>query len=508
MDKTNAWLSKLILKIKIFTLAYLALLVVCLILTLVFYFVSPIVSLSSETLTTNGTYLLQYSPFQEVEDFLFGNIKSVLTTMRQGVVGSGVFRAAAIMVAILATVLMGFTMMIGEQKMTLKEFFVDILIIFGTTSILLSSDPDKYIMLFFNFIQSISDFISKMLFTTTSGFMKIQYSDGTMVGPYAPLDAVASIFLDPVIAYRVKIKLTTLMLSPAFLYVPFVVIVLTYYLIPCILNVFIAILLAKVTIIFALQFLPFFLLFSSINDVKIKINKKAKGLNFTMKLINQGILQPMLLLSIISFVAGLLFYILVIPYIDDIFHFAVSTKALFDMPAEWWIACLALAMIPLLIQLSYLLPDVLVPVDLNYGDYMKGPILLLIGIVVFKKLFEQVTPAITSLVSVGGASSAASDIFTKGGGIFTATEKNGKTNDVASLSAQLFQGNADYATDKLLQSGFGYDNKDKLFGQSDDEDSKSTGLFNTDAAKSDMSKGFITNPFGIYKKDDKKDDAK
>ena len=89
---------------------------------------------------------------------------------------------------------------------------------------------------------------------------------------------------------------------------------------------------------------------------------------------------------------------------------------------------------------------------------------------------------------VGG--SAASGIFTKGGGDGIYDAKN----DVGKFVQQNYQDGVD-ATIKL---GFGYDVNDKLLDGKD--------------PKSDLSQGVITNPFGaldkVYNKEDKKDDSK
>ena len=105
---------------------------------------------------------------------------------------------------------------------------------------------------------------------------------------------------------------------------------------------------------------------------------------------------------------------------------------------------------------------------------------------------------------VGG--SAASDVFTKGGGEGIYDAKN----DVGKFVQQNYQD----GVDATIKAGFGYDVNDKLFNDPTEknEDGSYKSLFNTDAPKSDLSQGAITNPFGlldkVYKKDDKKDDKK
>ena len=516
MEAIGAWFSALLLKIKILLIIYCILLAICLVYAIVIYFSSDNVELSSQTFTTNGVYLLESSFFQKFENVLFGNIQAMLSATRKAIVFNDTFRATTILVTVLAVVLMGFTMLIGDQQITIKEFFTDIMLIFGSAAILLYYDPtlsvdpnaavqpEKYITLLYNFLQSISNFISKMLFSTVNGFMNIQYKDGTTVGYYAPIDVIASMFFDPEISYRVKLKIAALILSPMFILVPLVLIITLYYLVPCVLSVFIAILLAKSTIMFALQFLPFFILFSSINDVNIKINKKAKGMDLSMKLIIEGIAQPMLFLALISFLAGFLFYIFVISNISDVFNFSITNREALQESyedCEWYdVICHANNLIKWLFYttMNSILPPITGPQNLSYQTFFIALIRLWIGIVIFKKLFAKISPIMVNLV--GG--SAASGIFTKGGGDGIYDAKN----DVGKFVQQNYQDHVDSA----IKSGFGYDVNDKLFNDPTEknEDGSYKSLFNTDAPKSDLSQGAITNPFGLLDKVYKKDETK
>ena len=141
MGAINAWFAKLLLKIKILAIIYCILLAVCLIYAIIIYFTNKGFELSYQTLTTNGVYLLKSSYFQNFENAIFGNIQSVLSATRKAIVFNDTFRALTILVAVLAVVLMGFTILIGDQKITIKEFFMDVLLIFGSASILLYYDP-------------------------------------------------------------------------------------------------------------------------------------------------------------------------------------------------------------------------------------------------------------------------------------------------------------------------------------------------------------------------------
>ncbi len=660
MDDVQLWFQKLLLKIKILTVIYFIILLACLIYAVVIWFIDKGVSITSNaTLLDNiGIYVLQDSFFQKFENLLFFNIQSILSAMRKAIVFNNTFRALTILVAVLAVVLMGFTMLIGDQKITIKEFFMDILLIFGSASILLYYDPalsvnpnaevqpEKYITLLYNFLQSISDFISKMLFGTVEGFMKIEYKDNTKVGYYAPIDVIASMFFDPKISYIFKMKLASLIFSPMFILVPLLLIILLYYLVPCVLSVFMAILLAKATIMFSIQFLPFFILFSSINDVKIKINKKARGMGLPMKLITEGIAQPMLFLALTSFLAGLLFYVFIITKIEGIFNFSTASNssevetmmkeekcAVFkvckkrcdirifgprkltptfsdwlntdpgdsmgildvskigydplnpttladaqkcldtknwtdydciELPQMCEYKCPVRIFRPLLQgggsmgildnQIGYdifntttlsdfgecitkpekwtksnciaipdnlecparnvarrafnekigpLLPTPSLPKNLDYASFFFGLIQLWIGIVIFKYLFAKISPIIVNLI--GG--SAASDIFTKGDGIFSGTKgDDGSTNSIGVATDEYQKG-----VDAAIKSGFGYDVNDKMFNNplEKDKDGNNQKLFNIDESKSDLSKGYITNPFGLFdKKDEKKDEKK
>jgi hypothetical protein len=503
MDPISLWFEALLTKIAIYLTIYAIALAICLVYAIVIYFTSDHIELSAETLTTNGVYVLKSSFFQKFEDVIFGNISSILSSIRKAIIFNNTFRALTILVAVLAVVLMGFTMLIGDQKITIKEFFFDILIIFGSASILLYYDPtlsvepnavvrpEKYITLLYNFLQSISNFISKMLFGTVSDVMKIQYQDGTVVGYYAPIDVVASLFFDDTIAFRFKIKLAALICSPVFIFIPLLLLVLLYYLVPCVLTVFIAILLAKTTIMFAIQFLPFFILFSSINDVKIKISKKAKGMGLSMKLIVEGIAQPMLFLALTSFLAGFLLYIFVISNLNDIFNFRTVNRDVFQMPnfaecfeCDWlswdalWCAiklaiCLAENLLKMIVfaALNAVFPPLNQAEGLSFDTFFWGLMKLWIGIVAFKYTFGKISPIMVNLI--GG--SAASDLFTKGEGIYD-TKKNSV--------GQLVQQGQDVADD-VIKKSTGIDVNESLLS--------------TDV-KSNLADGMLTNPAGLLDK--------
>ena len=472
MDPISAWFatqfSTLLLKIKIYLIIYAIALLICLVYAIVIYFIGNIPNLAAETFTTNGVYLLDTSYFQILEDTIFGNLSSMLAATRKAIVFNDTFRALTILVAVLAVVLMGFTMIIGDQKITIKEFFKDIILIFGSAGILLYYDPtlsvdpnavvqpEKYITLLYNFLQSISNFISKMLFSAVDGFMNIQYKDGTTVGYYAPIDVVASLFVDPEIAHRFKFKLAMVILSPMFFFVPILLFVLLWYLVPVVISVFIAILFAKATIMFAIQFLPFFILFSSINDVKIKVNKRAKGMDLSMKLIIEGIAQPMLFLALASFLAAMLLYIFVISYISDIFDFSVVSTAV-DLPEcptcvcpenepdkIGSVSCQKARSYETIQAFNKLFPHA---VGLSYDKFLTALIWLWLGIVIFKYLFAKMTPIIQNIVSGASGGSAASDVFNKGGGIFDADSKN---------SVGQMVGGVQSAIETKAQEGFNY----------------------------------------------------
>jgi hypothetical protein len=364
--------------------------------------------------------------------------------MRKAIVFNDIFRAIVILVAILAITLMGFTMLIGDQKITIKEFFSDILLIFGSASILLYYDPtlsadpsvqaqpEKYITLLYNFFQSISQFFSTMLFSSVDGYMNIKYTDGSPVGYYAPLDVVTSLFTDKDVSERFKLKLAALILSPAFVFVPLVLIATLYFLLPCILTVFIAILLAKVTIMFTLQFVPFFILFASINDVKIRISKKSKGFNYLGKIIITGLAEPLVFLALTSFVAGFLFYIFVVVHISDIFDFSIAPRNLdlgSNEDCKWYDApCLLKKLVYM--ALEKLMPPITTPQNFNFTKFFLASIQLIAGIHLFKHLFGKITAIIGNLVSGG----VAGRMMNQGKGIF-----DGKENDIAKFVDSSYQ---------------------------------------------------------------------
>ena len=467
----SKWFATLLLQIKIYLIIYAIALLICLVYAIVIYFVGNIPSISAETFTTNGVYLINTSYFQILEDAIFGNLSSILAATRKAIVFNDTFRALTILVAVLAVVLMGFTMIIGDQKITIKEFFTDIILIFGSAGILLYYDPtlsvdpnavvqpEKYITLLYNFLQSISNFISKMLFSAVDGFMNIQYKDGTTVGYYAPIDVVASLFCDPDIAHRFKFKLAAVILSPMFFFVPILLFVLLWYLVPVVISVFIAILFAKATIMFAIQFLPFFILFSSINDVKIKVNKRAKGMDLSMKLIIEGIVQPMLFLALASFIAAMLLYIFVIGHISDIFDFSIVSTGGTYIPECPTCVCpenepdkigsIACQKASAYNNIQFFNNGLPRTVGLSYTEFLTALIWLWLGIVIFKDLFAKMTPIIQTIVSSASGGSAASDVFNNGGGIYN-TDKDGK-NSVGQMVGGVQSG-----IETKAQEGFNY----------------------------------------------------
>ncbi len=459
----EGWFTDLMVKIKAYLVIYLIVLVICRIIGIVLFFYSGFsdVNLSTETLTTNGSYVLQTSFFQGIENNLFGNIQAVLSNTRKAIVFNEIFRATAILVSVLAVTLMGFTMLIGDQKITIKEFFWDIFLIFGSTSILLYYDPtlsvdpnapaspEKYITLIYNFLLSISNFISETLFSTVKG-MNISYKDHTPVGYYAPLDVVSSLFTDSEISWRFLVKFGALMLSEVFVLVPLIIIVCAYFLIPVVLTTFVAILLAKVTIMFALQFLPFFILFSSINDVNVKINKQSKGLDFTTKLITQGIVEPLMFLALTTFVVGFLMKILIVDNINEILSFSVMSVDLLEpLDCQWWnVVCHAKNLF--FKAFNVLLPKVAVARDISMAKFFSGTMQLFVGIFAFKQLYPEISSIMQNLMSrAPGTGSAASGIFESGGGLYE------KKNVAAGIVGETY-GSAVHST---LKGGFGYDNE-------------------------------------------------
>ena len=126
----GGWLASLKLRVKIIFWGYVGSLAACLIIAVVVYFATSAIpdipnTLSKETMTTNGVYVLQKSYFMALEDYILGNLKSTLNSMRESIVKNELFRVTTVLVAVLATTLMGFTMIIGSQKLTVKEFMSD-----------------------------------------------------------------------------------------------------------------------------------------------------------------------------------------------------------------------------------------------------------------------------------------------------------------------------------------------------------------------------------------------
>lgn len=409
-------------------------------------------------------FILQTSIYQFLEHYLLGEISSdgkpnggirkILYDLRHNVLFNLQFRTLAVMIAVLATALMGLSMLTGDQKITIKEFAMDVLVIFGTTGLLLSQNVEMYIDFFYGIITASASWIIDLSMNALFKVTAFKYADpgvGT-VNVYAPLDVVASMFFDSEIAPRVRIKLVGMLFGgPSFMYTPVMVLCMLYALIATI-NVFLAFVMAKVTILFALQVMPFLILFTAINDVKIKLTKGAKSKSFLWNLIDVGIMKPWIYLALMSFAVGLLFYFLVLKNIEDIFNFSVYvTPSTFD-----WIKKIPIIgkFLSTIIHNSFPRPS-----GLDHATTVMKLISLIFGLVAFKYAFDSLTQLVHALsfsLSEGGNMSAIFGNISKGKrGVYS------KGNMVGGLVNPA----VDFVQNNALKYTMGYNAKKSNFDQ-------------------------------------------
>ena len=205
---------------------------------------------------------------------------------------------------------------------------------------------------------------------------------------------------------------------------------------------------AKITILFALQCVPFFILFAAINDVKIKFTKKGQSKSFLWALIEVGIIKPWLYLALMSFLAGLLFYTLVVQNIENILNFPVKLDQikLFGL------------VVPLVGDLLDTLLGLkkLVVYGLDHGDISKNLGLLIIGLIIFKKAFTTLTELINNL-SFSAGENHLTNLFSGGGGIY------GDKNTVGAIVNPVVDG----LKSNVLKYSIGYNSAKSNFSEKD-----------------------------------------
>jgi hypothetical protein len=485
-------LQKLGKKILMLIAVWLILVVVCVIILFVSIFVlkgqTGTFIATKETFSQNGVIVLQKSVYQEFEFMLLGTpskyvasisgkcpsgasetstgtcavspqggVREILHDLRHNIIFSLEFRTLAIIVAVLATALMGFSMLSGDQEITIKEFAMDILIIFGTTGLILSPEVEKFIDFFYGIITASADWIMDLTTNALFKVVNIQYANGSNAyvegNIYAPIDVVAGMFFDSEIGERVRIKLLGLLFAGYIHYVPVIGICMIFALLAT-LNVFLAFMMAKITILFALQCVPFFILFAAINDVKVKFTKKGQSKSFLWALIEVGIIKPWLYLALMSFLAGFLFYALVVQNIANILNFPVKLEQmkLFGVT------------VPLIGDLLDILLGLkkLVVYGLNHDDISKNLGLLIIGLIIFKKAFTTLTELINNLAFSGGENHL-TNLFSGSGGIYDDKNAIGSLVNpvVDSVQSNALKYTTGYNSDK---SDFSYTDKSLLGG--------------------------------------------
>lgn len=320
---------KIVKTILAYLLLYLVLFVVCLIMCVIIYFSTDNRKelINGPTFFTtdkfgNKVFRGQTVFYQNLENTIIGGMRETLSEMRTNILHNNNFRMMAVMICVVAMVLMGFSMFTGEHKITVKEFTLDIFIIFGSASLLLSDDVEMYINFFYMAIVDISGWLTmtfnKMIFSVSN--IELLKADSPDVNIYLPLDVIASMIFDPDVSRVIKIKLASLMFS-GYCYIVPIICMIILYLFWTTVTVFLAFLIAKVMILFSLQILPFFILFAAVNDVKIKFTLKGKSQSFLWSLINNGIIKSWVFLAMMSAITSVLYYVLIINNLEDIFNF-------------------------------------------------------------------------------------------------------------------------------------------------------------------------------------------
>lgn len=439
--------KKLGRKILVFILIWLLLIVVSVIIMVVLIFTlegqTGSFVASYQTFTVDNVIVLKASIFQNFENSLLENVNRILYDLRHNVLFSQEFRIIAVVIATLGVLLMGITMLTGQQEITVKEFASDLIIIFGTTGLLLSPLVEYYIDFFYGIITALSDFMGKLFISGVFKSMAITYQDGTPAGNlYAPLDVVASMFFESEIANRVRLKMAALLFAGYIHYVPIIAICMLYALLLT-LYVFIMFMIAKMTIIFALQCLPFFILYASINNVKIKFTKSgSQSKKYLWLLIDVGIIKPWVYLTLMSFMAALLFYALILSNIENMFAFPVSLERMNFFGS----------IIPLFGSLVDDILDLKRPLahGIDYAYISEKLALLIAGVVIFKKAFMTLSELVGNLSFATGETALTGylmkDGTNKGNGIFSSQ------NPIGGIINPI----KDFAIQNTLQHTMGY----------------------------------------------------
>lgn len=444
-------IKKLVKKCIAYVILYIFLLIVCLLVCILIHLAVEdppgAFTTGRETFFVNDQFIGTTQFYQGIENIILGDIRTVLAGMREKIVFHSYFRTLAIMLATLAMVLMGFSMLTGEHKITVKEFSIDIFIIFGTVSLLLSESAIMYIDLLYNAIVDIANWVMIVFTKTIFGVTDIAFLKGETqdVNIYAPLDIVASIFFDPAVSKKVQQKLAGLLFSGYIHFVPVIAIVMLVAFISTI-TVFLAFLIAKVTILMSLQILPFFILLASVNDVKIKFTKKGKSKSYLWALIEIGILKSWVYLALMSAMAAVLYYVLVISAIENLLDFPVRVPN--DSLRQ------GISLIPfiggILSRVIHNSHPSALGVEQSVIAYRV--LVLIVGMIAFKQAFTIMTGLINS-ISFEPKEGVMQNLFSGKGGIFD------KTNHIGSMIEPM----KSYVGGKILRYTTGFSSTKENF---------------------------------------------
>lgn len=357
-----------------------------------------------------------------LENWFVSSLNSMLLQFRERVIHSTEFRAVTLLIVVLATGLMGLAMVVGEQKITVKEFAMDVMVIFGSAAFLLSPQVGYYLDFLYNdVVAAASNWVIAVATEAIFNAMDITTVMLDKSNPtYGVMDMVAAIFFDETVATRIRTKLIGLLFAGYIHYVPVLSIVM-FYAVFSTAGIFFAILAGKLTILLTLQFVPFFVMFASINDVKIKVSKNPhhKGKSFLWNLIDGGIIQPWIFLTLISIASGLMLYVFVLIPLNDLLTFTVYIYEYngFLRPAT---------QIPIFGDfIGVFVKTLPKAVGLNDNAMHLNLLQAILGIVVFRMSYPYVVAYVKSVALSANAAQGASRIFTENGGVFSSKNSVG-----------------------------------------------------------------------------------
>jgi hypothetical protein len=393
--------------------------------------------------------------FSVIEGWFMVPLRQTFDAFQKGVIFSSEFRFVLILIVVLEVCTMGLALLIGHDKLTVKDIGIDILITFGGAAILLSPNVMEYLNFCYGLITGAESWALGIARNAILQMMQSSYYIDVSSNPtYAVMDMIAGTFFDPVIAKRVQTKMIGLLFAGYVHFVPVLAIVLFY----CVLatfSVFLAILSAKLIVFFTLQLIPFFLLFSALNDAKVKVSKdlKAKGQSFLWTAIDVGIIQPSLFIIMISLVSNFLLYAFILSPLNDILTFTVYIHT-----ENQWLE--SLTWIPIFGGfLELFIKKYPKAIGVNHDLLFQKIFFMIIGLIFFKNMFPMVCEMVKAVcIAAGGAVAGA---FTKNGGVFSA--KNSVTGAVEQLGDAPVEAGK-YVSTKLGNKIMGVKDKDEKSG--------------------------------------------